>query len=188
MGDFFNELNSGHIEFIKKQHIFFTATSAQSGRINVSPKGVESLACVDNNTIAYLDRTGRGNETAAHILADGRLTIMLCSFDEKPLILRCYGQGRVLHRDEDEWKKYAPYFEPTGWARQIIALNIESVQTSCGYGVPLFEFKQERDVYKKQEDSLSKTDLEKKRKKLEIKYNLTSIDGLPTGLETESEE
>lgn len=185
MGDFFSELNSEHIEFIRKQHLFFVATSASSGRINISPKGVESLECFDNNTIAYLDRTGRGNETAAHLLSDGRLTIMLCSFDEQPLVLRCYGQGRVIFRDDVEWAGFVSYFKPTGWARQIIVLNIESVQTSCGYGVPLFEFKSERDVYKKQEDELSKVDLEKKRNKIELKYNLTSIDGLPTGLKTE---
>lgn len=185
MGDFFNELESEHIDFIRKQHMFFVATSALAGRINVSPNGVESLVCIDNKTVAYLDRAGRGNETAAHVLADGRLTIMLCSFDEQPLILRCYGKGRVIHRDDVEWHEFVSYFKPTRWARQIIVLNIESVQTSCGYGVPVFEFKHERDIYKKQEDELSSADLEKKRNKIVSKYNLTSIDGLPTGIKAE---
>ena len=147
MAKFFEHLEPAHAAFIDQQHIFFTASAAATGRVNVSPRGADAFRVIDPNTVAYLDETGSGNETAAHLRASGRLTIMFCGFENVPMILRLYGQGRSLQRGTPEyaacWKPAFGNLEPPG-ARQIICLDVEMVQTSCGYGVPLFDFKEER--------------------------------------------
>src|ERR1700677_116815 len=131
-----------HREFILRQRIFFTASAAAQGRVNVSPKDGAALRILGANSVAYLDQTGSGNETAAHLRASGRLTIMFCGFETVPMILRLYGQGRSLWRGTSEYTAlletgYANQ-EPPG-ARQIVCLSVDMVQTSCGYGVPLFD-------------------------------------------------
>ncbi len=136
------------------------------------------MRCIDHQTVAYLDLTGSGNETAAHLRENGRMTIMFCSFSEKPLILRLYGKGRVIRATDEEWRSLSSLFDCLPGKRQIIVLNIESVQTSCGYGVPLYEFKQERNTLlewaqKKGEQGI---------KEYWQAKNLNSIDGLPTQL------
>jgi len=136
-------------EFIERQHIFFTASAAADSRINLSPKGSDSLRVLGPNAVAYLDQTGSGNEAAAHLRADGRLTIMFCSFEGPPMILRLYGHGRSLPEGSQEYADLlAEAFggeEPPG-ARQLVVLDVESVQTSCGYSVPLYEFKEDRQL------------------------------------------
>ncbi|MBW4575446.1 MAG: pyridoxamine 5'-phosphate oxidase family protein [Aphanothece sp. CMT-3BRIN-NPC111] len=176
MAKFYPELNESLQYFIAEQKIFFTGTAPNVGRINISPKGMDTFRCVDNKTVAYLDLTGSGNETAAHLNENGRMTIMFCSFSEKPLILRLYGQGRVISHKNPEWKSFYSKFEPLPGERQIIVLDIDSAQTSCGYGVPLYELKEERQTLrewasKKGEDGI----VEYWRNK-----NQKSIDGLPT--------
>ena len=176
MAKFYSEINSSLQEFIKNQKIFFTATAAQQGRINLSPKGIDTFRCLNSNTVAYLDLTGSGNETSAHLLENGRMTIMFCSFSEKPLILRLYGQGTMIRPRDKEWQTFQEWFEHLPGERQIIVLNVKSVQTSCGYGVPIYEFKQQRETLitwaqKKGEQGIKKYWEEK---------NQTSIDGLPT--------
>ena len=182
----FDRLQPDHREFIARQRMFFTATAAPTGRINLSPKGLEGLRVIDDNTVAYLDLTGSGNETAAHILADGRLTIMFCAFEGPPLILRLYGQGRRLARGTDAYSELlAKGFdgEETFGTRQIIRLDVELVQTSCGYGVPLLDYKGERPSFEnwarsKGEDGLKLYRAEK---------NMVSIDGFATGYQAEDE-
>jgi hypothetical protein len=178
MAKFYTEINSSLQDFIKEQKIFFTATADREGRINLSPKGIDTFRCIDSKTVAYLDLTGSGNETAAHLSKNGRMTIMFCSFSEKPLILRLYGYGRVIRPRYQEWQAFYSLFNSLPGERQIIVLDVESVQTSCGYGVPIYEFKQERETIiewavKKGEQGLKKYWQEK---------NLKSIDGLPTQL------
>ena len=178
MARIYSELNDTHLAFIQDQHLFFTASAACEGRVNVSPKGMDSLRVLDAHTVAYLDLTGSGNETAAHILDNGRLTIMFCSFVGNPLILRLYGEGKVVHPRDPAWPNWRQHFEDLPAERQIIVLHIETVQTSCGYGVPLFEYQGERETLprwaeKKGEQGIRDYWREK---------NQRSIDGLPTGI------
>lgn len=176
MAKFYSELNEELRNFIETQNIFFTATAPNSGRINLSPKGRDTFRCIDNKTVGYLDLTGSGNETSAHLHENGRMTIMFCSFSEKPLILRLYGNGRVISPRHQDWERFYSVFEPTPGERQIILLNIDGVQTSCGHGVPIYELKEERKnlvewAIKKGKDGINEYWHQKNQK---------SIDGLPT--------
>lgn len=178
MEKYYPELNETLREFIEEQKIFFTATAPQSGRINLSPKGIDTFRCLDNKTVAYLDLTGSGNETAAHLYENGRMTIMFCSFSDKPLILRLYGEGRVIRPVDKAWQDYYCHFVPVPGERQLIVLDINYIQTSCGTGVPIYELKEERQAIidwaeKKGEKGLYEYWKQK---------NLSSIDGLPTKL------
>jgi hypothetical protein len=170
-----------YLRFISRQRVFFTASAAAEGRVNVSPKDCGSLRVRDPNTVAYLDQTGSGNETAAHLRANGRLTIMFCAFEGPPVILRLYGEGRVLRRGGAEYRRLlADLFdgrEPSG-ARQIVVLDIDLVQKSCGYGVPLFAYEGERPSLVSWAETKGEDGLETYRRE----KNAISIDGLPTGL------
>jgi len=178
MAKFYSALNDSLRDFIADQKMFFTATAPTQGRINLSPKGMDTFRCLDNNTVAYLDVTGSGNETAAHLLENGRMTIMFCSFTEKPLILRLYGRGRTVRTRDNDWADLYSLFEPLPGARQIMLLAIDSVQTSCGFGVPVYEFKQERDTLARQAEHKGEAEIAAYQQK----HNQISIDGLPTGL------
>src|SRR3954454_12645875 len=136
MAQFHDKLSDALINFIRQQSVFFTASGAAEGRINCSPKGLDTLRVLNDHTVAYLDLTGSGAETAAHVRADGRLTIMFCSFGDKPLILRLYGRGEVVRPTDAAWTDLIPHFEQFLSQRQIVVLHIESLQTSCGFGVP----------------------------------------------------
>lgn len=178
MAKFYQALTPALLDFIAEQKVFFTATAPRSGRVNLSPKGLDTFRCLDERNVAYLDLTGSGNETAAHLRENGRLTLMFCSFDEKPLILRLYGQGRVLRPRDADWPAFYAHFSPQPAERQIIVAEIQSVQTSCGYGVPLFSYGGERETLhrwaeKKGEPGLRDYWRDK---------NQVSIDGLPTRL------
>jgi hypothetical protein len=164
--------------FIDKQRVFFVATAPRAGRVNVSPKGLDTFRRLDHQTVLYLDLTGSGNETAAHIEDNGRLTIMFCSFSENPLILRLYGRGEVIHRRDARWDGLYALFEPHPSARQMIRLRIEAVQTSCGHGVPRCEVVSERPTLTERAHALGEEAI---RRNWRTK-NQTSIDGLPTGL------
>ncbi len=170
-----------HRKFIQRQHVFFAASAAPGARVNVSPRSTDALRVLDDRTVAYLDRTGSGNETAAHLRADGRLTIMFCSFDGPPLILRLYGQGRILRRSSNGYARLlAEEFggrEPLG-ARQIVQLNIHLVQTSCGFGVPLLDYIGERPHLDRWSEAKGEAGLEAYQRE----KNTRSMDGLPTGL------
>lgn len=177
----FPSLDKKQCDFIADQKIFFTASATDTSRVNLSPRSTDSFRVANPNTALYLDNTGSGSETAAHLLVNNRLTIMMCSFDAAPQILRLYGQARSINRDSEEFKHLINlHFDavtPTG-ARQVIFLDIDLVQTSCGFGVPFFQYKGERDTLtkwaeKKGEDGVRAYWQEK---------NSTSMDGLPTGL------
>jgi hypothetical protein len=164
--------------FIAEQKVFFTASAPPRGRINLSPKGMDTFRCLDDTTVAYLDLTGSGNETAAHLLADGRLTLMFCSFTEQPRILRLAGRGRLCRPGDEAWERLSPSFPTLPGQRQIVILDIETVQTSCGFGVPVAAggLQERPTLYewavKKGEDGLRTYRAQK---------NVESVDGLPTG-------
>lgn len=178
MTKFFPRLDDSLRDFIAEQKIFFTATAPADGRINLSPKGMDTLRCIDDRTVAYLDLTGSGNETAAHLAESGRMTIMFCSFSESPLILRLYGRGRVVREGDAGWAALRAHFPTYPGERQIVVLEIESGQNSCGFAVPVYELKAERQMLvewtlRKGEDGIREYRREKNR---------VSIDGLPTHL------
>ena len=178
MSKFYSELTEPLQTFIAEQQIFFTASAPTHGRINLSPKGIDTFRCLDAHTAAYLDLTGSGNETSAHLIENGRMTIMFCSFTQQPLILRLYGQGSVIRPRDAEWENLDRLFPSTPGTRQIIQLSVESVQTSCGHGVPFYDYQGERETMirwaeKKGEDGLQRYWQDK---------NQVSIDGLPTYL------
>ncbi|MEE8423844.1 MAG: pyridoxamine 5'-phosphate oxidase family protein [Thermodesulfobacteriota bacterium] len=178
MAKFYTELNESLKKFMAEQKIFFTATAPEKGRINLSPKGMDTIRIIDNKTVAYLDLTGSGNETAAHLIENGRLTIMFCSFSDKPLVLRLHGCGRVVRQGSKEWQKLYPLFEPMSGVRQMIVLGISDVQTSCGYGVPVYELKEERKTLFKWAEKKGERGIHEYWRE----NNQTSIDGLPTNI------
>lgn len=177
----FPRLTAEHQDFLLRQKVFFTASAAADGRVNVSPKGLDALRVLGPEAVCYLDRTGSGNETAAHLRATGRLTIMTCAFEGPPLILRLYGRGRVLRRGGADYAALlAGAFggeEPPG-ARHIVSLDIDLVQTSCGYGVPFFDYRGERPSLTRWAEAKGEDGLEAYRRE----KNAVSIDGFPTGL------
>lgn len=178
MARFYPALTASHTAFIAAQKIFFTASATAQSRINLSPKGMDSLRVLSPNRVAWLDLTGSGNETAAHLRHDGRLTLMWTSFDADPLILRAYGRGHVVRRQDAGWAALRPHFPDLPGARQIIVLDIESVQTSCGYAVPRYAWLGERDTltrWAQKKGAVGLVDYWREK-------NQTSIDGLPTGL------
>ncbi len=178
MAKFFAQLDDGIRDFIGGQKVFFTATAPGEGRINLSPKGMDTFRCLDERTVAYLDLTGSGNETAAHLAENGRMTVMFCSFSESPLILRLYGRGRVVRPADAEWPSLRGRFPAIPGERQIVVLEVESAQTSCGFAVPVYELKEERQ--RLVEWTLSKG--EEGIKEYRREKNRVSIDGLPTYL------
>ena len=178
MAKFYPALTDDLIEFIQAQHLFFTASAPTEGRINVSPKGIDTFRCFGPNTVGYLDLTGSGNETAAHLHENGRITIMFCSFSDKPLILRLYGHGRMIRSRDQEWDELYGQFELVVGDRQIMLMDVKSVQTSCGYGVPQFEFQQQRETLIKWAKNKGEDGLNAYREQ----KNQQSIDGLPTFL------
>ncbi len=178
MAKFYERLDETLQEFIRRQHLFFVATAPRSGRINLSPKGADTFRVIDDRHVAYQDITGSGNETAAHLLDDGRLTVMFCSFDPDPLILRLYGHGRALRHGDEGWPALSGRFAALPGVRQIVLLAVESVQTSCGYAVPHYRYEGDRDTYLRWAQKKGTAGLAAYQEQ----KNLVSIDGLPTGL------
>lgn len=179
-----------HESFIKEQKMFFVGTAAANGHVNISPKGYDTFRILSPNKVAFLDLTGSGNETSAHLSENNRMTFMFVSFVGKPLILRLYGDGRIIFPNSKEWNDIAQYFELLPGYRQAIISDIEIVKTSCGFSVPLYSYEGERDL-------LINWAVNKGEEKL-IQYrkdkNSISMDGIVTPLgkqlhnETESFE
>ena len=165
-------------DFIKNQKIFFVGTPAQDGRVNVSPKGHDTLRVLSSNKLVWLNLTGSGNETAAHLLKNDRMTIMFCAFEGNPLILRLYGNAKIYHERDDTFHKYINLFEENTGSRQIIELDIDLVQTSCGFSVPFMDFKEERGML----NSWSKKQGKDKIKDYWKEKNTKSIDGFDTDI------
>lgn len=177
----FPHIEAAHRAFIQRQRVFFNASAPAEGHVNVSPRDGASLRVLGGNEVAYLDRTGSGNETAAHLRDNGRLTLLFCAFEGPPMILRLYGRGRVLPRGGADYARLlAAEFggdEPPG-ARQMVRLDVDLVQTSCGYGVPLFDYGGERASLTRWAEAKGEAGLEAYRRE----KNARSMDGLPTGL------
>lgn len=178
MAKFFDRLSTEHSDFIRRQRLYFVATAPPmpTGRINLSPKGMDSFRILSDDTVAYLDLTGSGNETAAHLRHDPqkRITLMFCSFDEKPLILRLYGHGRAVGEDDEGWRDLVGQFPSLPGTRQVIVVKIQSGQTSCGFGVPMFDFKAERGLMESWANKKGEPALRQYRRE----KNSRSIDGL----------
>jgi len=173
-------LTAHHRDFIARQHMFFTASAAPGTRVNISPRATDWFRVLSDTSVAYLDRTGSGNETAAHQLAGGGMTIMFCAVEGPPLILRLYGRGTVMSRGSAAYdallaERFAGA-EPIG-ARQIMQLDFDLVKTSCGYGVPLFDYSGERDQMDRWAEAKGPDGIVDYWRD----YNMVSMDGLPTG-------
>lgn len=178
MAKFFESLTPELIEFIQNQKIYFTGTAAANGRVNVSPKGMDSFRVESPNQVVWLNLTGSGNETAAHLKEVNRITIMFCAFEGKPLILRLYGTARSVHAKDEEWEKYLNLFPENAGARNIFVMDIDSVQTSCGFAVPLMDYQEDRPILKDWAEKKGKDGI----KEYWTEKNQVSIDGLPTGI------
>lgn len=175
MADFFDALDAKHVEMIGKQPVFFVATAAEGARINLSPKGYDAFRVLSPKRVAYLDLGGSGNETHAHLAADGRITLMFCNFQQPALILRIYGCGRPVMPQDGEWGDLTAHFTLMPGTRQIFVIDVESVQTSCGWGVPFMAFQDERSTLKKAHAQANPSEWEAK-----MSLRISSIDGLPT--------
>lgn len=180
MGKLHDSIKPAHADFIQQQHIFFVSTAPLSadGRVNLSPKGLNCFQVLSENKVGYMDLISSGNETSAHTLENGRITIMFCSFEGAPNILRLYGKGFTVLPGTEEWDEYASHFTIYPSTRQLIIVEVDLVQTSCGFGVPLYQYQGERDIHfewaeKKGADGLHE---------YVQKNNLKSLDDLPTPL------
>jgi len=181
MAKLYTQLTDDLKGFIQRQQIFFVGTAAYDGRVNVSPKGMDTLRVVTEGRIVWLNLTGSSNETAAHLRENDRITLMFCAFEGDPLILRLYGHARAFHPHDAEWDSLLPFFPAIPGARQIIDISVDLVQTSCGFGVPLFEFKAERDHLKKWAEKKGPEGI----RQYWQEKNQVSLDGKPTGIMAE---
>jgi len=176
MGQQYSEISDKNIQFISEQKIYFVGTATEDSRVNISPKGMDSFKVLGPNRVIWLNVTGSGNETSAHIQKNNRMTIMFLAFDGAPNILRLYGQARVIHKNDVEWDGLSSHFKLLPGTRQIFDLSVDLVQNSCGMSVPFYSYDGDRDQLKdwaiKQGDGGLKRFWEKKNQK--------SIDGLET--------
>ena len=178
MAKFLPALDDRLMAFIRAQRMFFTGSAPHSGRVNVSPKGLDTFRILSPVRVGYLDLTGSGNETAAHLLENGRITFMFCALEGPPLILRLYAQGRSVQLHHAEWKELRPHFgPPMPGERQLVIGEIETVQTSCGYGVPQYAPDGERTQLTAWATHKSPEELDAYRRE----KNAVSIDGPSTG-------
>lgn len=178
MGKICDNISDEHRRFIEKQKMFFVGTAARDGRVNVSPKGMDTLRVINANKVIWLNLTGSGNETAAHILDTNRITIMFCAFEGDPKIMRVYGTATVIHPRDDSWNQHIKLFPPMEGARQIIEVNVQAVGSSCGFGVPLFDYHGEREMLREWANKKGSEGIQDYWQK----KNRTSIDGKPTGI------
>ncbi len=176
MAKFYPNITKRIQQFIEAQKLFFVATAPKNGRINLSPKGMDSFRVLNDREVAWLSVTGSGNETAAHVLENGRMTLMFCAFEGAPNIVRIYGTAKEIRPKDTQWTELIKHFTPLPGARQIFVVSIETAQTSCGMSIPFFEYKGER-------EQLNEWAVEKGEEGIKSYWkdrNQTSIDGLPT--------
>lgn len=178
MGQQFKKLSEKHIGFIAQQKLFFVGTATADSTVNISPKGMDSFRVINNNRIIWLNVTGSGNETAAHIQTNPRMTIMFTAFEGKPLTLRLYGSAKVIHPTDEQWPELYALFKPTVGARQIFELQIDLVQSSCGMSIPLFDYIGERDQLANWATNKGEYGIKEYWKE----KNQFSIDGIPTNI------
>jgi len=177
---FFDRIDEVQRDFIARQPIFFVATAAAGARVNLSPKGMDCFRVLGPDRVAWLDVAGSGNETHAHLVADGRVTVMFCAFENPARILRLYGRGRPVLPQDPDWAALARHFALLPGTRQIFDVAVESVQTSCGWGVPLMTFESERETLRKYHAG---SDPAERFAKYAVRTH--SIDGLPVRSPTE---
>ncbi len=178
MGKQYNHIPEKQQKFINEQKLFFVATATADSKINLSPKGMDSLRILDSKRVVWLNLTGSGNETAAHLLENNRITMMFCAFEGAPLILRVYGTAKIYHPRDEEYHNLIGLFPKIIGARQIIDIEVEMVQTSCGMAVPYYDFKEDRNQLKQWAE-------DKGQEKIEeywVERNTKSLDGKPTGI------
>ncbi|NOT86195.1 MAG: pyridoxamine 5'-phosphate oxidase family protein [Methylococcaceae bacterium] len=178
MGKRYEALSEKHMQFIAEQKIFFVGTATADSRVNVSPKGMDSLLVLGGNRVAWLNVTGSGNETSAHIQLNPRMTIMFCAFEGAPIILRLYGTAKVIHKNDVAWDVLFPLFKPLADARQIFDLAIDLVQTSCGMAVPYFAYDGDRELLKDWATKQGDDGL----KRYWVEKNQISLDNMPTNI------
>lgn len=176
MGKKSEEISQEQRSFINNQKIFFVATAASEGRVNLSPKGTDSFRVINENKIVWLNLTGSGNETAAHLIQNNRMTIMFCAFEGKPMILRLYGNASIYHRRDQEFETYYKLFPKNLGARQIIEMHVDLVQTSCGFAVPFMDYKEDRNSL----NMWAENQGEEKIKEYWKNKNTRSLDGFDT--------
>ena len=179
MGKRYPELQPDQIAFIGDQHLYFIGTAAPGARVNLSPKGMDSLRILSPSRILWLNLTGSGNETAAHLALDPRITLMWCSFTTRPLILRAYGTARAIHHGDPDWQSLSAHLPDEPGARQIVDVTIDLAQSSCGFAVPFMDFVEDRPVLQNWATDKGPDGL---RTYWDTR-NRETIDGLPTGIE-----
>ena len=177
MSKTYDRLNEALIRFIGRQRMFFVATAplSKDGSVNVSPKGYDSLAIIDDHTLAYLDLGGSGIETHAHIRENGRITLMFCAFEGAANIVRVYGRGESLTFEDAEFASRMTLFPAFDRARGIIIVHIDRVSDSCGWGVPLFDYKGDREQLRRWAENKPHAEWAEHR----YASNALSMDGLP---------
>ena len=177
MGKQYNEITPELSEWVKKQHMFFVASAplAEDGHINCSPKGLDSLRILGPNSVAYLDITGSGAETIAHLRENGRIVIMFCSFEGSPKIVRFHGKGEAILPSSPKWASLQGLYPDYPGIRSVILVEVTRVSDSCGFGVPYFEFVGERDSMQRWAETKGDEGLARYRNE----KNASSIDGLP---------
>jgi len=178
MGTQLQEINSEIAKFINNQKIFFVATATADSFINLSPKGMDSLKIMGGNRVIWLNSTGSTNESSAHIQRDSRMTIMFCSFEEEPLIVKLIGNAKVIHKNDKEWQELSLELPQIEGARQIFDLDIKIVLTTCGKAVPFFEYRGEREDLTNYWKKAGKEGLEAYWEK----KNQKSLNGLETNI------
>ena len=174
----FDKLEGKHEAFIEEQHLFFVATAAKASRVNIAPKDAASLRVLGPNRIVWVNLTGAENETGAHLAEAPGMTLMWCSFNRKPMILRAYGRASIIHPRDDAWSELITLFPPRHGSRQIIDLAVDFVLKSCGFGVPLYDFIGQRDTLHKWEENKGDEGIRAHW----AAHNQISIDGKPTRL------
>lgn len=177
MGKQFTDIDAVRQAFIEQQHLFFVGTAAPDGRVNVSPKGLDTLRVLGPNRVVWLNLTGSGNETAAHLRELNRITLMFCAFEGKPNIMRLYGTAAVLHPHDAEWEELIRLFPALPGARQLVVVDVDLVTTACGLAVPLLEYRDERQELNR---SMEKKGPDGVRDYWQQR-NQFSLDGKPTG-------
>lgn len=174
------KLNRSLRAFIERQHLFFVATADRTGRVNVSPKGMDTLRVLEDDRILWLNLSGSGNETAAHVRATGRMTLMFCAFEGDAMILRVYGQATAHHPRDPGWDGMIAQFPAIAGSRQVFDMKIDLIQTSCGTGVPIMAFRKSR----AEEELVPFYDAMGREGVHDYwrRKNLATIDGQPTGI------
>jgi Pyridoxamine 5'-phosphate oxidase len=183
MAKFYDSITSELQEFIEQQKMFFVGSAplSEDRHVNLSPKGQDVFRILSPNRVAYLDLTGSGNETSAHLLENGRITFMFCAFEGAPRIMRLFGKGRTVLPTHAEWEDLLTHFTWIPGARQIIVADIDQTQTSCGFSVPKYDYKGQRDTLIKWAETKGDEGLETYRSE----KNMKSMDGLPTAMSCE---